>query len=48
MASLGTRPNSFRLLETSVSLRATACAAISVSSGPMGLPARSSLARIWA
>jgi hypothetical protein len=38
MASLGTRPNSFRLLETSVSFRATACAAISVSSGPMGLP----------
>jgi len=39
------RLNSRSLLETRTSLRATACAAISVSNGPMGVPARSSFAR---
>lgn len=40
-----TRLNSRSLFDTSVSLRYTACAAIKVSSGPMGVPACSSLAR---
>jgi hypothetical protein len=40
-----TRPNSGSLFETRISFRATACAAMSVSSGPIGVPARSSFAR---
>jgi len=39
------RLNSRSLFDTRVSLRATACAAIKVSSGPMGVPACFSLAR---
>ena len=43
-----TLPNSRSLFETRISFRSTAWAAISVSSGPMGVPARSSFARTWA
>jgi len=43
-----TLPNSRSLFETRISFRPTACAAISVSNGPMGLPARSSFARTLA
>jgi hypothetical protein len=45
MARLLTLRNSRSLFETSVSLRATACEAMRVSSGPIGVPARSSFAR---
>lgn len=44
----GTRLNSRRLSVTSTSSRATAWAAISMSSEPMGLPLRSSAARMCA
>ena len=45
-ASPGTRANSFTLWVTSTSPAASACAAISRSSGPIGVPDRSSAARI--
>src|SRR5712691_9334239 len=40
--------NSRSLFETRINLRPIACAAISVSNGPMGVPARSSFARTLA
>src|SRR6266850_1574941 len=43
-----TLPNSRSLFETRISFRPSAWAAISVSNGPMGLPARSSFARTLA
>src|SRR5712692_9512151 len=43
-----TRRNSRSLFDTRVSFRATACEAIIVTSGPIGVPARSSFARTCA
>src|SRR6267378_5969174 len=40
--------NSRSLFETRISFRPSACAAINVSKGPIGVPARSSLARTLA
>ena len=40
-----TLPNSRSLFDTRISFRPSACAAINVSNGPMGVPARSSFAR---
>jgi hypothetical protein len=45
MCRPATRPNSRSLFDTRTSFLATACAAIRVSSGPIGVPDRSSFAR---
>ena len=46
MSRFGTRSNSLTLLVTNATPKLTACAAIRVSSGPMGVPALSRAALI--